>query len=85
MCHSDYSGSEFHIALQEGNIVDKVLVDFQYVQWKVFKISLSSAPYGYRYLRKTDKTAAYYEIIEAKAEAVLNVFKLYTKEKKALA
>ena len=39
---------------------------------------LSGAPYGYRYLRKTDEVAAYYEIIEAEAEVVRQVFDLYT-------
>src|SRR4029453_9314552 len=28
---------------------------------------LSGAPYGYRYIRKTDEAAAYYEVIEAEA------------------
>jgi site-specific DNA recombinase len=39
---------------------------------------LSGAPYGYRYSRKTDESAAYYEIIEAEAEVVRQVFTLYT-------
>src|SRR5215467_9789803 len=29
---------------------------------------LSGAPYGYRYMRKSEETAAYYEIIEAEAD-----------------
>jgi site-specific DNA recombinase len=41
---------------------------------------LSGAPYGYRYLRKTDETAACYEIMEAEAAVVRQVFKLYTEE-----
>jgi site-specific DNA recombinase len=41
---------------------------------------LSGAPYGYRYLRKTDEMAACYEIIEAEAKVVRQVFKLYTEE-----
>ena len=41
---------------------------------------LSGAPYGYRYVRKTDETAAYYEIIETEADVVRTVFKLYTAE-----
>lgn len=41
---------------------------------------LSGAPYGYRYIRKTDETAAYYEIIEAEADVVRKVFNLYTVE-----
>lgn len=39
---------------------------------------LSGAPYGYRYVRKTDERAAYYELIEAEAEVVRRVFDLYT-------
>jgi site-specific DNA recombinase len=39
---------------------------------------LSGAPYGYRYVRKTDERAAYYEVIEAEAEVVRQVFDLYT-------
>jgi site-specific DNA recombinase len=41
---------------------------------------LSGAPYGYRYIRKTDEAAAYYEIIEAEADVVRKVFGLYTVE-----
>ena len=39
---------------------------------------LSGAPYGYRYVRKTEERAAYYEIIETQAEVVRQVFDLYT-------
>jgi len=39
---------------------------------------LSGAPYGYRYSRKTEDTAAYYEIIETEADVVRQVFTLYT-------
>jgi site-specific DNA recombinase len=41
---------------------------------------LSGAPYGYRYLRKTEETAAYYEIIETEADVVRKVFNWYTVE-----
>jgi len=41
---------------------------------------LSGAPYGYRYIRKTDDAAAYYEIIESEAEIVRKIFNLYTVE-----
>jgi site-specific DNA recombinase len=40
---------------------------------------LSGAPYGYRYVKKSDTTAAYYEVIEAEAEVVRRVFDLYTR------
>jgi len=39
---------------------------------------LSGAPYGYRYVRKTEERAAYYEVIETQAEVVRQVFDLYT-------
>ena len=39
---------------------------------------LSGAPYGYRYVRKSDTSAAFYEVIEAEAEVVRMVFEIYT-------
>lgn len=39
---------------------------------------LSGAPYGYRYVKKSDTSAAYYEVIEAEAEVVRLVFEAYT-------
>jgi site-specific DNA recombinase len=39
---------------------------------------LSGAPYGYRYVRKTDESAAYYEVIEAEAAIVRKVYERYT-------
>ena len=39
---------------------------------------LSGAPYGYRYVKKTETTASYYEIIEQEAEVVRKIYKLYT-------
>jgi site-specific DNA recombinase len=41
---------------------------------------LSGAPYGYRYIRKTDEHAGYYEVIEAEAEVVRQAYALYTQE-----
>lgn len=41
---------------------------------------LSGAPYGYRYLRKTEESAAYYEIIEVEAAVVRSVYEGYTVE-----
>ena len=41
---------------------------------------LSGAPYGYRYIRKTEETAAYYEVIEAEADGVRKIFHWYTVE-----
>src|SRR2546430_10350961 len=41
---------------------------------------LSGAPYGYRYVRKTETSAAYYEVIEAEAQVVRLVFETYTQQ-----
>ncbi len=41
---------------------------------------LSGAPYGYRYIKKSEASAAYYEIIEGEAEVVRNIFSWYTEE-----
>jgi site-specific DNA recombinase len=41
---------------------------------------LSGAPYGYRYVRKSEETAAYYEIIEAEADVVRLIYLRYTME-----
>jgi site-specific DNA recombinase len=42
---------------------------------------LSGAPYGYRYVRKTDSSAAYYEVIESEAQIVRMVFEAYTQQR----
>jgi site-specific DNA recombinase len=42
---------------------------------------LSGAPYGYRYMRKTDSSAAYYEVLESEAGVVRMVFEMYTQER----
>ena len=39
---------------------------------------LSGAPYGYRYVRKSEETAATYQIIEAEAHVVRLVYERYT-------
>jgi len=41
---------------------------------------MSGAPYGYRYIRKTDEAAASYAVIEAEARVVQRVYDLYTVE-----
>ncbi len=41
---------------------------------------LSGAPYGYRYVKKTEFSSAYYEVIEQEAEIVRTVYRLYTEE-----
>jgi site-specific DNA recombinase len=41
---------------------------------------LSGAPYGYRYIKKTDTSSAYYEVIEKQAEIVRTIFELYTED-----
>jgi Recombinase len=46
---------------------------------------LCGAPYGYRYMRKTPETAAYYEIIEEQAAVVRKVYDWYTAEGPSIA
>jgi len=41
---------------------------------------LSGAPYGYRYVKKSDSTAAYYEVIEAEADVVRLAFQAYIEQ-----
>ena len=41
---------------------------------------LSGAPYGYRYVRKSDTSTAFYEVIEAEAKVVRMVFEIYTQQ-----
>ena len=41
---------------------------------------LSGAPYGYRYVRKSDTSAAYYEVVETEAQVVRLVFETYTQQ-----
>src|ERR1700675_2258431 len=41
---------------------------------------LSGAPYGYRYVRKSDTSAAYYEVLEAETQVVRWVFETYTQQ-----
>jgi site-specific DNA recombinase len=41
---------------------------------------LSGAPYGYRYVKKTDTSAAYYEVVESEAEVVHLIFDAYTRQ-----
>jgi site-specific DNA recombinase len=45
---------------------------------------LSKAPYGYRYVRKTEATQAYYEVVESEAEIVRKIFRLYTVEHRSI-
>src|SRR6266436_5323072 len=41
---------------------------------------LSGAPYGYRYIRKTDEASASYVVIDAEARVVQHVYEMYTVE-----
>jgi site-specific DNA recombinase len=41
---------------------------------------LSGAPYGYRYVKKSDTAAAYYEILESEAAVVRLVYETYTQQ-----
>src|SRR5207248_2200035 len=42
---------------------------------------LSGAPYGYRYVRKSDTSAAFYEVVDAEAKMVRMVFEIYTQQR----
>jgi site-specific DNA recombinase len=41
---------------------------------------LSCAPYGYRYIKKSDSSSARYEVVEREAEVVRKIFYLFTEE-----
>jgi site-specific DNA recombinase len=45
---------------------------------------LSGAPYGYRYVKKSDSSAAFYEAIEAEAKIVRTVFEIYTQQGRSI-
>jgi site-specific DNA recombinase len=40
----------------------------------------SGAPFGYRYVKKTDTSAAFYEVMETEAKVVRMVFEIYTQQ-----
>jgi site-specific DNA recombinase len=42
---------------------------------------LSGAPYGYRYVRKSDTSAAFYEVVDTEAKVVRMVFEIYTQQR----
>lgn len=46
---------------------------------------LSGAPFGYRYIKRTETSDAYYEVIDREAEVVRNVYQYYTEEKLSIA
>src|SRR5947209_16655624 len=41
---------------------------------------LSGAPYGYRYVKKSDTVAAFYEVVESEASVVRQVYEIYTQQ-----
>ena len=45
---------------------------------------LSGAPYGYRYVKKGENSAAYYKVIESEAKVVQMVFDLYTRQNQSI-
>jgi site-specific DNA recombinase len=45
---------------------------------------LSGAPYGYRYVKKTDASSAYYEVLEDEAGVVRRVYDLYTQRQESI-
>jgi site-specific DNA recombinase len=45
---------------------------------------LSGAPFGYRYVKKNENSAAYYEVIEPEAKVVQMVFDTYTQQNQSI-
>lgn len=45
---------------------------------------LSGAPFGYRYVKKSEHSAAYYEVIESEAKVVQMVFDVYTRQDQSI-
>ena len=45
---------------------------------------LSGAPFGYRYVKKNETSAAYYEVIESEAKVVQMVFDAYTRQNQSI-
>jgi site-specific DNA recombinase len=45
---------------------------------------LSGAPFGYRYVKKSENAAAYYEVIEPEAKVVQMVFDTYTQQNQSI-
>ena len=45
---------------------------------------LSGAPYGYRYVKKSDTSAAYYEVIDSEAAVVRLVYEAYTRQGRSI-
>src|SRR5216684_2545222 len=65
---------------------DQLLVQFQgmiaeYERAQAGEVSvMSGAPYGYRYVRKTDEAPAAYAVLEAEARVVERIYEMYTVE-----
>jgi site-specific DNA recombinase len=71
-------------APQGSSAEDQLLVQFQgmiaeYERAQSGEVSvMSGAPYGYRYIRKTDETPAAYAVLEAEARVVQRIYEMYT-------
>src|SRR5438876_8191597 len=46
----------------------------------VINVLSSIAPYGYRYVKKTESAQGYYAVVESEAEVIRKIFHLYTGE-----
>src|SRR6267154_2470317 len=55
--------------MAKGFFVDRAIED-----------AVSGAPYGYRYIRKTDEAPAAYTVLEAEARVVQRIYEMYTVE-----
>jgi site-specific DNA recombinase len=50
----------------------------------VVSVLSSVAPYGFRYVKKSESAQAYYEVVEKEAQVVRQVFELYTMEGRSI-
>src|SRR6266536_454441 len=50
----------------------------------VINVLASLAPYGYRYVKKTETAQAYYEVVESEAEVMRKIFQLYAVEGRSM-
>src|SRR5262249_2532963 len=50
----------------------------------IANVLASVAPYGYRYICKTDSAQAYYQVVESEAEVVRRIFNLYAMENRSI-
>jgi len=50
----------------------------------ILNVLSSAAPYGYRYVKKSESAQAYYEVVASEAEVVRQIFDLYTSQNQSV-